>query len=359
MIVPMKHNRCADNQNNSLNNFLNSSELSQLFTASNLLGPIYVLVLVPIYKIFITDIKRDSIFDRTNAKRRLIFKCGLETPIYKYYTPIPKVRIPKKKTDILDNWYSNHCYQLPSTSSGSSDIKISDKELSELIEQTSLTKMTIKAYLEIRDKDTTMEIDTTNTNMKMKTQQKDILDHWYYTKICLSGKKISDDQASLLAEQTGLPTKTIKKYMIARKEGILLEDDGNKCGFTSQSLIDLLRHQNVEHSNDKPQEESDTGAPDAKIPRPNEPTDEPVDEPVDEPADEPVDDDNDINLTQDQVQRLTDLYNYPPDPDSMSPFWINNGCWDTNITDLANKLNLTEEFIKNWLIRKFREDNEK
>ena len=113
----------------------------------------------------------------------------------------------------------------------------------------------------------------------------------------------------------------------------------------------------------KPQEVSDTGAPDAKIPRPNEPTDEPVDEPVDEtvdePADEPVDDDNDINLTQDQVQRLTDLYNYPPDPDSMSPFWINNGCWDTNITDLANKLNLTEEFIKNWLIRKFREDNEK
>ena len=49
--------------------------------------------------------------------------------------------------------------------------------------------------------------------------------------------------------------------------------------------------------------------------------------------DEPVD--GDINLTQDQVQRLTDLYNYPPDPDSMSPFWINNGCWDTNITDLA------------------------
>ena len=49
MIVPMKHNNCADNQNNSLNNFLNSSELSQLFTASNLLGPIYVLVLAPIY----------------------------------------------------------------------------------------------------------------------------------------------------------------------------------------------------------------------------------------------------------------------------------------------------------------------
>ena len=256
----------------------------------------------------------------------------------------------------MDNWYSNHCYQLPSTSSGSSGIKISDKELSELIEQTSLTKMTIKAYLEIRDKDTTMEIDTTNTNMKMKTQQKDILDHWYYTKICLSGKKISDDQASLLAEQTSLPKKTIKKYMIARKEGTLFEDDGNECGFTSQSLIDLLRHQNVEHSNDKPQEESDTGAPDAKIPRPNEPTDEPVDEAVDEPVD------GDINLTQDQVQRLTDLYNYPPDPDSlrwMTPFWINEGCWDTNITDLANKLNLTEEFIKNWLIRKYREDNEK
>ena len=72
--------------------------------------------------------------------------------------------------------------------------------------------MTIKAYLEIRDKDTTMEIDTTNTNMKMKTQQKDILDHWYYTKICLSGKKISDSQAALLAEQTSLPKKTIKKY---------------------------------------------------------------------------------------------------------------------------------------------------
>ena len=65
-----------------------------------------------------------------------------------------------------------------------------------------------------------------------------------------------------------------------------------------------------------------------------------------------------INLTQNQVDRLTDLYRTPVDEEMMSPTWIDQGTWDSEIEDLANDLNLPEEFIKNWLKSKYREDNE-
>ena len=65
-----------------------------------------------------------------------------------------------------------------------------------------------------------------------------------------------------------------------------------------------------------------------------------------------------INLTQNQVDRLTDLYRTPVDEEMMSPTWIDQGTWDSEIEDLANDLNLPEEFIKNWLKSKYREDNQ-
>ena len=205
----------------------------------------------------------------------------------------------KEKKDILDRWYSNHCALLPGTSENS-DIKISDEQVSELIEQTSLPKKKIMQYIRLRDKDPIIEIDISSVDMKMTNEQKDILDAWYYTKNCLKGYSIKNAQASELAEQTGLPKDTIKEYMKSRKEGPFYDNHGPECSFTSQTLKELLRHQNEEHNVDKPnvgeipQEESD--ATDPKIPRI-----------TNDPGDDSVDDDDDINLTQNQEEESPEV----------------------------------------------------
>ena len=97
----------------------------------------------------------------------------------------------KEKKDILDRWYSNHCTLLPSTSAEDTGIKISDEQVSELIEQTSLPKKIIMQYIRLRDKDPIIEIDISSVDMKMTNEQKDILDAWYYTKNCLKGYSIN------------------------------------------------------------------------------------------------------------------------------------------------------------------------
>ena len=143
-----------------------------------------------------------------------------------------------------------------------------------------------------------IEIDISSVDMKMTNEQKDILDAWYYTKNCLKGYSIKNAQASELAEQTGLPKDTIKEYMKSRKEGPFYDNHGPECSFTSQTLKELLRHQNEEHnlaSIDKPMPNLD--ATDAKIPRIT--------------TNDPVDDDNDIDLTQTQEEESPEK---PVDP---------------------------------------------
>ena len=289
--------------------------LKQCTALQNILKKMYpsndVIVILTLdnNKIYVEEVQKNG--DKShNPQSRIRFKCGLKYDIYKF-TPV-KMDLTKKNKDILNHWLS-HKYRKEGKCT-----EISEEEVSKLIEQTGLSKQYINKYIEFRkenptffeiDRDTFIFYTPVDIKVRYLSKHKKLkLDKWYLQN-CLpgtekhSGITISDEKLSELIALTGLPKKTIMKYMKLREEKPLYDEmerqnQGHKCTFTSESLIKLLRHQNEEHnlaSIDKPMPNLD--ATDAKIPRIT--------------TNDPVDDDNDIDLTQTQEEESPEK---PVDP---------------------------------------------
>ena len=82
------------------------------------------------------------------------------------------------------------------------------------------------------------------TGMRLTLETENILNKWYsqnFHKLSHCHYPNKDD-AGLLSEQTGISVSSVKRYMKYRQEQKI------KCTFTSEDFIELLQHQNEEHS---------------------------------------------------------------------------------------------------------------
>ena len=91
-------------------------------------------------------------------------------------------------------------------------------------------------------------------NMRLSKEDEDILDKWYSQN--RPPAALNKHQVAELIELTTTKECSIRKYVRLRQEQF------EKCTFTSEDLIELLHHQNKEHSGEILLEESD--ATDAK-----------------------------------------------------------------------------------------------